>query len=462
MTAKAEEYDLLVVGGGKAGKTLAMDWAKAGRRVAMVERGMIGGTCINVACIPTKTLVTSARAARTLARAEQLGLVGAAPKIDGDLLRTHKTGVVDGMVAANHKQFLDSGMDLVLGTARFTAERTVEVALNDGGTRVLRGAETVINTGTRPLLPQIPGLADAGALTSDTLLELQQLPERLTVIGGGAIGLEFAHMFAAFGSHVTLVEAAARLLPREDEDIAQAVADLLTADGIDLVLGSAPVSVRRVPDGRVTVTLSDGTTVTSDDVLVAAGRAPVTAGLGLAAAGVKTDEAGFVVVDDHLATSAPHTWAAGDVAGSPQFTHVSLDDYRILKTNLAGGSRSTRDRLIPYTLFITPELSRVGLTEEQARAAGHEVRVAKLPVAAIPRARTMRETTGLWKAVVDARTDRILGTSLLGPESGEVITTVQSTMLAGLPYTALRDMIISHPTMTEGLNLLFAALPHDR
>jgi pyruvate/2-oxoglutarate dehydrogenase complex dihydrolipoamide dehydrogenase (E3) component len=319
------------------------------------------------------------------------------------------------------------------------------------------GAETVINTGTRPLVPGIPGLAEAGALTSDTLLELRRIPERLTIIGGGVVGLEFAHMFSAFGSSVTLVESGPRLLPREDEDIAQAVTDLLTADGIEILVGSPVTSVERGADGRITTTLANGTGVSGDDVLVAVGRAPVTAGLGLDAAGVKTDEAGFVVVDEHLATSAPHTWAAGDVAGSPQFTHVSLDDYRILKANLAGGDRSTRDRLIPYTVFLTPELARVGLTEQQARSAGHQVRVAKLPVAAIPRARTMRETEGVWKAVVDARTDRILGVSLLGPEAGEVATTVQTAMLADLPYTALRDMMISHPTMGEALNLLLAA-----
>ncbi|MPY30178.1 mercuric reductase [Streptomyces adustus] len=457
MSDRAEEYDLLVVGGGKAGKTLAMDWAKAGKRVAMVERGMIGGTCINVACIPTKALVTSARAVKTLRRAQQLGLVSDAPQVDVDLLRTHKSDVVDGMSAGNQKQFLDSGMDLVLGQARFVAERTVEVMLSGGGTRVIRGAETVINTGTQPLVPDIPGLADSGALTSDSLLQLERLPERLTVVGGGVVGLEFAHMFAAFGSRVTLIESHSRLLPREDEDIAKAVTDLLIADGVEVVIGSSATAVRREADGAITTVLADGTRIVGDDVLVAVGRKPVTSELDLDKAGVKTDRAGFVVVDEHLATSAPHTWAAGDVAGSPQFTHVSLDDYRILKANLAGGRRSTRDRLIPYTIFLTPELARVGLTERQARAAGHQVRVAKLPVAAIPRARTMRETEGVFKAVVDATNDRILGVSLLGPEAGEVVTVVQSAMLADQPYTALRDMIITHPSMGEALNLLFAA-----
>jgi pyruvate/2-oxoglutarate dehydrogenase complex dihydrolipoamide dehydrogenase (E3) component len=458
MVDPVEEFDLLVVGGGKAGKTLAMDWARSGKRVAMVERGMIGGTCINVACIPTKALVASARAMRTFARARQLGFVTETPEASAELLRTHKTGVVEGMVTINHKQFVDSGMDFILGGARFIAERTVAVTLNSGGTRRLRGAEAVVNTGTTPLLPDIPGLADARVLTSETLLHLERLPEHLIVIGGGTVGLEFADMFAAFGSRVTLVARGPRLLAREDEDIAQAVTSLLAAGGVDVLTHRSTTSVRRGADGRVIVALSDGTVLSGDEVLVAVGRRPVTAGLDLPAAGVRTTAAGFVAVDDRLATSAPHTWAAGDVAGSPQYTHISLDDYRILKANLAGGSRSTKDRLVPHTTFLTPELARIGLTESQARAAGHHVRVARLPVAAIPRARTMRDTDGLWKAVVDARTDRILGVALLGPESGETLTTVQTAMLADLPYTALRDMIITHPTMTEGLNLLFAVL----
>ncbi|MEV6534329.1 FAD-dependent oxidoreductase [Streptomyces sp. NPDC051639] len=457
MTGNVEGFDLLVVGGGKAGKTLAMDAARNGKSVAMVERDMIGGSCINVACIPTKALVSSARTLRSSRRAGDLGVHVDSPQVTPESLLKHKTGVVEGMVAINHKQFLDSGMDLVLGRARFVAPGTVEVELNGGDTRNLTGAQTVINTGTRPSIPPIPGLAEAGYLTSNSLLDLKRIPQRMVIIGGGAVGLEFAQMFATFGTEVTLVEAGSRLLPREDEDIAQSVAELLTRDGTRIVTGTSVAAVRR-EQGGVHLTLSNGISITADDVLVATGRAPVTSELNLPAAGVDVDDRGYVVTDEHLATSAPGIWAAGDVAGSPQFTHVSLDDYRILKENLAGGARSTKDRLIPYTIFLTPELARVGLTEEQARAAGHAVRIAKLPVAAIPRARTMRETDGVWKAVIDGATDRILGVSLLGPEAGESLTTVQTAMLADMPFTVLRDMIITHPTMTEGLNLLFAAV----
>ncbi|MFF4889353.1 dihydrolipoyl dehydrogenase family protein [Micromonospora chersina] len=458
MTGAAEQFDVLVVGGGKAGKTLAMDVARSGATVALVERGMIGGSCINVACIPTKALVTSARAARQLGGAAELGLAVEGWRVDVDLLRAHKEDVVDGMVAANRQQFLESGLHLVIGTAEFVAPRTVRVALPDGGTRLIQGARTVINTGTRPHLPPIPGLAEAGVLTSDDLLRLARLPRRLTVLGGGTVGVEFAQMFAAFGSAVTVIEAGPRLLSREDAEISDAIAGIFAADGIDVRTATGVGRIDRNPDGSVRVVTADGDAVDGDAVLVAVGRAPVTRELNLHAAGVRTNERGFVLVDEHLRTSAEETWAAGDVAGSPQFTHASLDDYRVIRSQFAGTPRSTTGRLVPYTVFTTPELARVGLTEAEARAAGHQVRVVRLPVAAIPRARTLRQTTGLWKAVIDSHTDRILGAALLGAEAGEVITSVQLAMLAGMPYPALRDAVITHPTMTEGLNLLFAQL----
>ncbi|MCX4432142.1 dihydrolipoyl dehydrogenase family protein [Streptomyces mirabilis] len=451
-----EDVDLLVVGGGKAGKTLAMDLARAGRRVVMVERGMIGGTCINVACIPTKSLVTSSRLVRRAATAQSLGLSLGKVEVDLDMLRSHKEGVVADMVNLNHHQFLDSGMDLVLGTARFVAERTVEIDLNDGGRRVVRGADVVINTGTVPHLPSVPGLADVDPLNSETIMRLERIPERLIVIGGGYVGLEFAQMFAAFGSRVTVLDRNSRLLPQEDADISTVLAECLREDGVEVLTDVAVKEVARDEDG-VRVVLEDGRVLVADDVLAATGRDPVTRDLGLDAAGVRTDERGFVRVDDTLATGAPHTWAVGDVAGSPQFTHVSLDDYRIVKANIAGGMRSTTGRLVPWNLFTDPELARVGLTEQQARATGRDIRVAKLPVTAIPRARTMRETRGLWKAIVDRDTEEILGVALLGPDSSEVLTVVQTAMWAGMPFTRFRDGIIAHPTMSEGLNALFTS-----
>lgn len=455
----AEQFELLVIGGGKAGKSLAMDLAAEGRRVAMVERGMIGGTCINVACIPTKTLVTSARLLKGMRRAVEFGITGAADvAIDVGLLRHRKEDVVGTMVAGQRKSILASGMDLVIGEAKFVAERTVEIALDGGGTRTITGTSVVINTGMVPFLPPIDGLAGANVLTSESILRLERLPESLIVLGGGYVGAEFASMLSTMGVRVTLVQRAQQLLAREDPDVAGAVAESLVRDGVDVRLGVEAVRVSRAGDRSVTVELSGGGSVSAEDVLVALGREPVTAGLGLERAGVEVTGRGFVRVDEHLRTTAEGVWAAGDVAGSPQFTHASWNDYRILKANLPGSGRlqATTGRLVPYTVFVTPELGRVGLSETEARKAGYSIRVARMPVTAIPRARTLGELDGEWKAVVDRDTDVILGAALISAEASEVIAVVQMAMLGGMRFQQLRDAVITHPTMAEGLQLLFS------
>jgi pyruvate/2-oxoglutarate dehydrogenase complex dihydrolipoamide dehydrogenase (E3) component len=455
-----EEVDLLVVGGGKAGKSLAMDRAKAGQKVAMVERGMIGGTCINVACIPTKTLINSGRVLETVRRAEEFGISGVEdPRMDLALLRHRKDDVVGTMVKGQLSSFTDSGMDFILGEAKFTGPRTVHVDLNDGGTRVLRGTDVVINLGTEPALPPIAGLAEARVQTSNTLLELESLPESIVILGGGYIGCEFADLLNTIGVDVTIVQRGNQLLGREDEDVSAAVKKAFIDSGITVRLGAAAEKIHRAADGTVTVTLDDGGTISAEDVLVALGRKPMTDGTNLEAGGVVLDDRGFIEVDQQL-RAADGVWAAGDAAGTAQFTHASYDDYRILKANLAarhgdGEARTTEGRLIPYSVFITPELGRVGLTEQQARDAGHDVRIAKMPVAAIPRARTLGQTEGVWKAVLDRKTGRILGVALLGTEASEAIAVVQMAMLAGLDFTAVRDAVITHPTIAEGLNLLF-------
>lgn len=455
-----EDVDLLVVGDGKAGKSLAMDRAKAGWSVAMVESDKIGGTCINVACIPTKALVTSARTLLSARRAGEFGIeIEGEPAVSLEGLRAHKDGVVGGMVAAHAKMFRESGMDFVMGAARFVGKRTVEVALNSGGTRTLRGRDVLVNTGTTPAVPDLAGLAQADPWTSESILRLERLPETIIILGGGYVGCEFASMLALFGSRVTLLQRAGQLLPREDADVAAAVADVLTNQGVDVRLAASATAVRREPGhGAVVVTLADGTELTADDLLVCTGRTPVTADLDLEKAGVELDGRGFVVVDDHRRTTAEHVWAAGDVAGGPQFTHASWNDFRIIRVNLTGGDAVTTGRLVPFTIFITPELSRIGLTETQARAEGRAVTVARLDVAAIPRAKTLRETVGQWKAVIDDDTDEILGVALLGHESGEVLTAVHMAMLGHLTYQQVRDAVITHPTMGEGLNLLFDTL----
>jgi pyruvate/2-oxoglutarate dehydrogenase complex dihydrolipoamide dehydrogenase (E3) component len=454
-----EDVDLLVIGGGKAGKSLAMDRAKAGWKVAMVERDKIGGTCINVACIPTKALVGSARNVLTARNAEVMGVeLEEQPLVSLDGLRQHKTSVVDGMVAAHKKMFADSGMDFILGTARFIGPRTAEIETHDGDIRLLRGTDVVINTGTIPAIPDLAGITESRAWTSETILKLERLPARLLILGGGYVGCEFASMYALFGSQVIMLQGGSQLLSREDPDVADEVAGILADQGVEVRLEARATAVRRNGDGEIVVILEDGSQVVGDDLLVATGRNPVTADLGLPAADVEITDRGFIQVDDHLRTSADHVWAAGDVAGSPQFTHASWNDFRILKANLDHGDAATRGRIVPYAVFITPELARVGMTETQARAEGRRVAVAKIPVSAIPRAKTLHDTTGTWKAVVDADTDLILGAALLGHNAGEAISTLQMAMIGGLPYQQVRDAVLTHPTMGEGLNLLFDAL----
>jgi pyruvate/2-oxoglutarate dehydrogenase complex dihydrolipoamide dehydrogenase (E3) component len=456
-----EDVDLLVVGGGKAGKTLAMDLAKSGQKVAMIERGMIGGTCINVACIPTKTIINSGRVLRTIRRAAEFGISGAEdPQMDTKLLRHRKEDVVETMVKGQLSSFTGSGMDFILGEAKFTGPRTVEVTLNDGGVRTLRGADVVLNLGTEPLLPPIEGLAESNVQTSNTLLRLESLPESLVILGGGYVGCEFADLLNTIGVKVTIVQGGDQLLAREDKDIAGTIEKRFANAGITLRLGSRAKKITRAGDGTVTVTLASGETVRAADILVAVGRRPMTDGINLEGAGVELDDRGFVKVDEYLHTTADEVWAAGDAAGTPQFTHASYDDYRVLKTNLAarkgqGEPRTTTGRLIPYCVFTTPELGRVGLTEQQARDAGHNVRIAKMPVTAIPRARTVGHLDGVWKAVIDRNTNKLLGAALLGTEASETIAVVQMAMLAGAEYTAVRDAILTHPTMAEGLTLLF-------
>ena len=465
----AEDVDLLVVGGGKAGKSLAMLRARAGDRVVMVERDKVGGTCINVACIPTKTLISSARVLREVQGSGAHGVTlpgrdgGAGAleraRIDLAALRARKEAVVGGMVAAHEKMFPASGMDFVRGTARFVAPRTVEIALNDGGRRRVRGARVLINTGTTPSVPPIEGLADVRYWTSEDLLTLPELPTGLVVLGGGVIGVEMASLMGLLGVPVTVVHAGAHILDREDDDVAAEVAAGLEALGATILTGARASKVAAAPDGRgVVVTTADGREAAGSHLLVALGRTPVTAGLGLEAAGVELTGRGFVRVDDHLRTTAPGVYAAGDVAGTPQFTHASWNDFRVLRDLFAGKEAATTGRLIPWAVFTTPELGHVGMSEAEAREAGYEVRVAKTPTAAVPRAKTLGRTEGFLKVIIDARTDLILGAAIIGAEASEVVTSIQMAMLGGLRWQQVRDAVITHPTMGEGLNIVLDSL----
>lgn len=451
-----EQYDILVFGGGKAGKTLAMDQARAGRRVAVVEAGMIGGSCINIACIPTKTLVRSAQIVAIARRAVELGLAGGGPgPVDMAAVAARTAGVVAGMVEINRRGFQASGFELVLGWGRFVEPRVIEVT-GEGGTRRLTGERIYLNLGTRAAIPPVPGLRESAPMTHVEALTLATLPARLVVIGGGYIGMEMAQAFRRLGSEVVVIETGKRLAGREDEDVAAAIGAQFAKDGIELALDAHIEAVTGRSGEAVTVRLTDGRTFSGSHILVAAGRQPMTGDIGLALAGVELDARGFIRVDERLQTSAAGIWALGEVAGSPMFTHVSLDDYRVAKSGITGGGRTTAGRLVPYCVFIDPEFARVGLSETEARQAGLRYRLARLPMDVVPRARTLDERDGFMKALVAADDDRILGFAMLGAQAGEVMTAVQLAMLGGLPYTALRDGILAHPTLAEGLNMLFA------
>ena len=448
-----EQFEFVFLGGGKGGKTLAMELAQAGRRVAVIERGMIGGSCINVACIPTKALIHNARIAH-----DSLG-AGERPVTDMARVTENVRSVVNGLVDINLKAFQASGLELILGTGRFVGPRQFEVRTNDGEIRRIEGEHAFINTGTVADIPDVPGLKDARPMTHVEALSLASLPAHLIVIGGGYIGLEMAQAFRRLGSKVTLIQNAPRVAMREDEDVTEAIEAALSEEGIDIRTGVKPIEVTGISGESVQIVLDNGTSVAGSHILVAAGRVPVTRDLGLDAAGVELDARGFIKTDERLATTAPNTWAIGEVAGSPMFTHASFDDYRVLKSQLSGGSLTTKDRIVPYALFIDPELGRIGLNESEARMRGIEVRIAKLPMAAVPRARTNNATKGFMKVVIDAHSDAILGFTMLGANAGDVVTAVQMAMLGKLPYTAVRDAIIGHPLISEGLNILMAKVP---
>ena len=478
-------YDLLVIGAGQGGGPLAGAFARAGRRVALVERAHVGGTCINEGCSPTKTIIASARVAHVARRAAEYGVHAVAGadaaeagdggvRVDLERVRARKQQIVERFRGGSTRALEAAGVEVVRGHARFVGPRAVDVArIDDAGSRTstarLTADRVVINTGLRPAVPPIPGLDRVPVLTSTSILDLTQLPAHLVVLGGGYVGLEFAQAHRRFGRRVTVVQRGDQLLSREDADIAAAVTGILRDEGIEVLLSTEAVRVE--PDaGGVRVVVRAGADgadgaerpVAGSHLLVAVGRAPNTDDLGLAAAGVETDERGHVRVNERLETSADGMHAIGDVTGGPAFTHVSYDDFRILRTNLLDGGRATTvGRQVPYTVFLDPQLGAIGMTEREARAAGHHIRVARLPMSRVARALEVDETRGLMKAVVDADTNRILGARVLGIEGGEIATLFQVAMMGGLPYTALRDGVFSHPTLAESVNNLFMAMERE-
>jgi pyruvate/2-oxoglutarate dehydrogenase complex dihydrolipoamide dehydrogenase (E3) component len=436
--------------------------ARSGHRTAVVERKLIGGSCPNTNCLPSKNEIWSAKVADLVHHASQFGMITGDVTVDMQRVLARKREMVDGLIALHLGLYKASGAELIMGTGKLTDAKTIEVSLNDGGTQVLTSDRIVLNLGTHAAIPDIAGLAAAKPLTNIEMLELDRLPEHLVVLGGGYVGLEFAQAYRRFGSRVSILETGPQLAAREDPDISAAILELVQAEGIEVHLGAqvARVEGRSGEALKVMLRTPGGErAIDATDMLVAAGRIPNTQGVGLDQAGVALDARGYISVDDHLQTSAPGIWAIGECAGSPQFTHVSFDDFRIVRDALTGGTRSKRNRLIPYCMFTDPPLAHVGLSERDAQQQGIEVRVAKLPIASVLRTRTISETRGFMKALIEADGERILGFSMIGPESGEVMAVVQTAMLAGLPYSTLRDAILAHPTMAEGLGPLLSNVP---
>lgn len=455
-----ETYENVVIGSGEAGKYIAWTLAKKGQRTAVVEGSMVGGACPNVACLPSKNVIHSAKVASFMARSAELGMSWAG-KVDMERIAHRKAQMVDDLRAVHLTNFKESGAELVMGQARFVAPRTVEVALSGGGARTLRGERVFLAVGTRASLPEVPGLADAVPLTHVEALRLERVPAHLVILGGGYVGLELAQAMRRFGSEVTVVQRGEQLLDREDPDVATAVLELMKAEGVHILLsaearkvtGSSGVSVRVEVSSAAGKTLLEAT-----DILVAAGRTPNTERLDLEKAGIERDARGYVRVNNRLETTAPGVWAMGECAGSPQFTHVSFDDFRVVRDNLAGGSKTTEHRIIPYCLFTDPELAHVGLSEREAQFSKISYRLAKVPAAAVLRTRTVSEPRGFLKALV-ADDDRVSGFTAFCTEASELLAAVQTAMIARLPYEALRDGIFAHPTMAEGLTVLFARVP---
>jgi pyruvate/2-oxoglutarate dehydrogenase complex dihydrolipoamide dehydrogenase (E3) component len=456
----AEEYDFVILGSGAPGKLLAWTLASQGKHVAVIERRYVGGSCPNIACLPSKNIVHAAKVASYFRRGAEFGIAGGDWKVDMSVVRDRKRTMVDGLVAMHQKKYRESGAELVMGNGRFVAPKTIEIALNAGGTRTLRGQSIVINTGSRARLDDIPGLHDSRPMTHVEALELDRLPDHLVVLGGGYVGLELAQAFRRFGSRVTVIERNGSLIHREDPDVTEAVGSLFRDEGIEVLTGVTVLRVEGRSGESIRLQTSRGA-IEGSDLLVAGGRTPNTDGIGLEKVGVETDGRGHVKVNERLETTAQDVWAVGDCAGSPYFTHIGEDDFRVVLDNLSGGNRVTTGRQVPYCLFTDPELARVGLSEREAYEQGIEYRLAKIPIEAVLRSRTVSETRGFLKALVEKGGDRILGFTAFGVEAGEVMSIVQLAMAASLPYTALRDMVLTHPTMAEGLAVLFSSDPRE-
>jgi pyruvate/2-oxoglutarate dehydrogenase complex dihydrolipoamide dehydrogenase (E3) component len=457
-----EAFDVVILGSGQGGKRLAWHLAGSGKSVAVVERRWVGGSCPAVACLPSKNEIWGARVAHVVRNAAHFGIFADAIRVDMAKVRRRKQDMVEGEIKLHLDVYKQTGAQLIMGSGRFIAPKTIEVALNDGDTRVLVGKEIVVNVGSRAAMPDIPGLADAKPLTHIEALELDVVPEHLIVLGGGYVGVEMAQAYRRFGSRVTIVEPGPRIMGREDADVTEEIGKILRGEGITILENAQPLRVNGENGKSLSVTVKTAAgeqTIVGSHLLVATGRVANTSGIGLDKADVAVNARGFIEVDESLRTKAPGVWALGECAGSPLFTHVSVDDFHIVRDNMAGGSRRTTDRIVPHVVFTDPPLARVGLSEGEAQRQGIPHRAAKLPMRKVLRTLATDEAEGFMKVLVGATDDKILGFTMVGSEAGEVMAIVQTAMLSGLPYTKLLDAVFAHLTFAEGLGPLMESVP---
>lgn len=456
-----QSYDAIIVGAGQAGVPLSRALAQAGWRTALVERKHVGGTCYNEGCTPTKTMIASARVAYVARRAADYGVMTGPVTVDMAAVRLRKDDLVDSWRTRSENRLrATENLDLLIGEASFVRPYQVEVQSNDQGSQVIEAKRIFLNVGDRPAVPTLPGLERVPFLTSTTIMELDAVPDHLIILGGGYIAVEFGQMFRRFGSKVTIIHRHDTLLPREDTDVAEAVAAILVEDGLELILDSEATAVAAHETGTVSCEVKSPSglrTISGSHLLVATGRTPNTDALNLAAAGIGLDRHGYIPVNERLETEIEGVYALGDVKGGPAFTHISYDDFRIIRTNLLEGGKATvTDRPVPYTIFIDPQLGRIGLTEHDAREKGLDVKVFTLPMNHVARALEVDESQGFLKAVVDRATDRIVGFAGLSIEGGELMAMVEVAMIGGVSASVLKDAVFAHPTLAESLNNLFA------
>jgi pyruvate/2-oxoglutarate dehydrogenase complex dihydrolipoamide dehydrogenase (E3) component len=455
-----KDFDAIVIGSGQGGTPLCQALAGAGMRTALVEREHVGGTCINEGCTPTKTMVASARVAHLARRGAEYGVCTGELKIDLARVRERKRAIVDSFRNGSQSRIEKTrNLELLFGDAEFIGPKTIRVRKKDGGELALAAKQIFVNAGCRPLVPKIAGLGDVPYLNSTSIMELDAVPEHLLVVGGGYIGLEFGQMFRRFGSRVTVVQSGAQLLSGEDPDIADAVLKILRDEGIGVILNSKAARAGKIAsDIELTVENSGKLqTLSGTHLLVAVGRVSNADSLNTTAAGIATDKHGYVQVNERLETSAPGIFALGDIKGGPAFTHISYDDFRIIRTNvIEKGNASIAGRLLPYTVFIDPQLGRVGMSETEARKTGRKIRVAKMPMTYVARALELDESRGFMKVIVDADSSQMLGAAVLGIEGGEIMSQIQLAIMGKLPYTVLKDAVFAHPTLAESLNNLFS------